>query len=296
MDKRPQQVRLVDKNDAATVASFGPAHGEPLDGARWRRTVVAEVGDAVVGAGSLGQNTMHRQAYWLEIDVEESAGGLPALGPPIYDRLRRLRPESWPVWWRAMASRPERLEFAQRAGFEVVVRAPVPRLDPTSAEVQRWIAEHEVAPVAEVHSAERCTTDDLLDAWASYYVWAHASWFPVISIDVVRESLATGLIRGLDRSLTTIAIRHGRIAALAQVFPDVWDGQTSLMCAETVHRDEPDGQALVGAVIAASLRRLAASGRTTLDFEGHDIDPHYGPLATTLPAIGTDPLILLKAE
>lgn len=231
---------------------------------------------------------MHRDAYWLEID------GPPALTRPLYDELRRLWPESWPVWWRATASRPDRLEFARAAGFEVVVRCPVPRVDVTSVEVQAWIADH--TGDIEVRTAESCPTDELLDAWASYYEWVHAGWLPVISSDVVRERLATGLARGLDHSLTTIAVRHGRIAALAQVFPDVWDGRTSLICAETVHRDEPDGRALVGAAIADSLRRIAESGRTTVDFEGHDIDPHYGPLAATLPALSADPLYLLKVD
>ncbi len=289
-------VRLAEKADAAAVTSFGSAHGEPLNGKRWRRTVMAEVDGAIVGVATLGQNTMHSRAYWLEIDVAGSAGGLSVIGPSLYQALRRLQPEPWPVWWRAMASRPERLEFAKQAGFGAVVRCPVPRVDFASPAVHRWIVEHSVVPLVEVDTAESCTTDDLLDAWASYYLWAHASWLPVISSDVVRENLAAGLIHGLDRSLSTIAVRQGRIVALAQVFPDVWDGQTSLICAETVRRNEPDGQALVGAVIAASLRRIADSGRTAVDFEGHDIDPHYGPLAATLPAASTDPLTLFKAE
>lgn len=48
--------------------------------------------------------------------------------------------------------------------------------------------------------------------------------------------------------------------------------------------------------LAASLRRVADSGRTTVDFEWHDVDPHYGPLAAPLPALSADPLYLLKVD
>lgn len=293
MDVGPR-IRPFETTDAEALKAFGPAHGEPVDGARWRRTLVAEVGGTVVAAGSLRRSPMHRGVCSLEIDTVEAVGGLRQLGRPLYEGLLPLRPEPWPVLWRAMASRPERLEFAQAAGFAVLVRCPSPRVDPTSVEVRRWIAGHENAPDAVVRTAESCSTDELPDAWAKSYSWAHASWIPVTSVETVRETLAAGLLRGVDRSLSAVAVRSGRIVALALVRPDAWDART-FVTAETVHRDQPGGRALVGAVMAASLRRLGESGRTAVEFEGHTIDPHYAPLAATLPTIGADPLTILKA-
>jgi hypothetical protein len=293
MDGEPR-IRPFEATDAEALKAFGSAHGAPVDGARWRRTLVAEVDGAVVGAGSLRRSPMHRDVCVLEIDTAEAAGGLRQLGPPLYEGLLRLRPEPWSVHWRAMASRPERLEFAQAAGFEVLIHCPSPRVDPTSEEVRRWIAEYENAPDAVVHSAESCSTDELLDAWAGSYSWVHASWSPVTSFEAVRETLAASQLPGVDRSLSAVAVRSDRIVALALVSPDVWDGRTFVI-AETVHRDQPDGRALVGAVMAASLRRLGESGRTAVEFEGHTIDPHYAPLAATLPTTGADPLTILRA-
>lgn len=293
MDVEPR-VRQFEATDAEALKAFGSAHGEPVDGAHWRRTLVAEVGGTVVGAGSLRRSPMHRDVCVLEIDVTEAAGGLRRLGRPLYEGLLRLRPHPWSVLWRAMASRPERLEFARAAGFEVVVVCPAPRVDPTSVEVRRWIAEHENAPDAIVATADSCSTDELLDAWADSYSWVHASWSPVTSFEAVRQTLASGQLRGVDRSLSAVAVRSDRIVALALVSPDAWDART-FVSAETVHRDQPDGRALVGAVMAASLRRLGESGRTIVEFEGHTIDPHYAPLAATLPTIGADPLTLMMA-
>jgi hypothetical protein len=288
------RIRPFEAADAEVLKAFGSAHGEPVDGARWRRTLVAEVSDTIVGAGSLRRSPMHRDVCTLEIDTADAVSGLRQLGRPLYEGLLRLRPEPWAVLWRAMASRPERLEFAQAARFDVVVRCPSPRVDPTSVEMRRWIAEHENAPDAVVRTADSCSTEELLDAWTGSYEWAHASWIPVTSVEAVRQTLATSQLPGVDRSLSAVAVRADRIVALALVSPDVWDGRTFVI-AETVHRDQPDGRALVGAVMAASLRRLGESGRTSVEFEGHTIDPHYAPLAATLPTIGGDPLTILMA-
>ena len=84
----------------------------------------------------------------------------------------------------------------------------------------------------------------------------------------------------------------GRLAAIAIVIEE--DGGLTLI-SETVRRDEPDGRALVAAVIADSLRRLAAAGAPHVEFEGHVTDPHLHPVTRTFPpGLPTDPIHVVR--
>jgi hypothetical protein len=84
-----------------------------------------------------------------------------------------------------------------------------------------------------------------------------------------------------------------RIVALACVLPDQWDNR-SFLVTETAHRRVPRGTEILGATIAAALRACAERGVHLVEFDGHIVDPHYYPLSRTLPASGSDPLLVMR--
>jgi hypothetical protein len=60
----------------------------------------------------------------------------------------------------------------------------------------------------------------------------------------------------------------------------------------TVRRAEPDGTALVAALLATTARRLAAAPPTTVELDGHLTDPHLHPVTRTFPTLPTAPLLI----
>lgn len=100
---------------------------------------------------------------------------------------------------------------------------------------------------------------------------------------------------GLDRetSMLTIDASTRAVVALSLVTPDAWDGRT-MVVSETVHEDQPDGDRLLRATVAASLSRLAAQGHGRVELEGHSTDVHSPQLVRSLPPAGGDPMDILK--
>jgi hypothetical protein len=87
----------------------------------------------------------------------------------------------------------------------------------------------------------------------------------------------------------------GRLAAFAGVLLD--PGGTPAIVAETVRRDEPDGTALVAAVLADSLRRSAEALIREVDLDGHVTDPHLHPVTQTFPPdLRTDSLHVARVD
>ena len=100
---------------------------------------------------------------------------------------------------------------------------------------------------------------------------------------------------GLDgeTSMVTIDASTQAVVALSLVTPDAWDGRTMIV-SETVHEDQPDGDRLLRATVAASLSRLAARGHDRVELEGHSTDAHSPQLVRSLPPAGGDPMDVLK--
>jgi hypothetical protein len=81
----------------------------------------------------------------------------------------------------------------------------------------------------------------------------------------------------------------GRLAAFAIVLAAPGGGLS--LVSETVRRAEPDGVALVAAVVADAVRRLADAGVREVEFDGHVTDPHLDPVTRTFPpGLRSDPL------
>ena len=93
--------------------------------------------------------------------------------------------------------------------------------------------------------------------------------------------------------LITEAEADDAIAALSLVSPEAWDGRTFIV-SETVRRDQPGGDDLLCAAVAASLRVLGSRGITRVELEGHASDPHSPALVASLPEHDADPMEVLR--
>lgn len=267
--------------------SWGPS---PVEG--WQRTLVAEDADGVLGMGTMLLSNVHRDSFYCEIQVEPESRRS-GVGRTLFEALIDCTPTAYPILARAMTSQPGRLAFAEAMGFDVLMRCPSPQLHPAAPATRNWIEQHpNPADVAVVTAGER-SFEEFLDAWAELYVWIHEDWSPTVNRETVRALFAASGMADVDFELSQVAIVDGRIAALACVLPDQWDNR-SFLVTETVSRRLPDGIRILGATIAAALRACAARGINLVEFDGHVVDPHYYPLARTLPISGSDPLLVLR--
>ena len=122
----------------------------------------------------------------------------------------------------------------------------------------------------------------LLEANASIYEWIHQSWSPVSPgcAAVVSE----GLEDDLDLDATSVAVdQSGRIRAVAMAYRDA---VPPIVTAESVARDDPDGERLVEACIRATLDAFTGRGITEVEFDGHISDPHFLPVWARLQPKG----------
>jgi hypothetical protein len=195
-----------------------------------------------------------------------------------------------------MRSRPLRRLFAEAIGCELVMHCPEPWADPTAPAWRRWVADH---PVPAGHSA--VPMSDLPPAaveaaWRTYYIWVHA---PFALAPVRTDGLAAywnDYRAGLDvdaSMLITEAEGGDAIAALSLVSPEAFDGRT-LIVSETVRPDQPGGDDLLRAAVAASLRVLGSRGIARVELEGHTSDPHSPALLASLPEHDADPMEILR--
>ncbi|MDN6625450.1 MAG: hypothetical protein L0K84_10580, partial [Acidipropionibacterium jensenii] len=88
---------------------------------------------------------------------------------------------------------------------------------------------------------------------------------------------------------TAIALVDGQPAAVAFVFDD--EGAPTV-CAETVTPDAPDGDQALAAAVGRVVADARDRGCRRLQFDGHEADPHFGPLAHRLPLEGSRLLLL----
>jgi GNAT superfamily N-acetyltransferase/mannose-6-phosphate isomerase-like protein (cupin superfamily) len=267
-------------------------HGPARDGTDWRRTVLADDEGSVVGRGTLVRSPVHRDSCFAEVFVDPAARRR-GIGRAIFSALLDRAPERHLLLGRAMSSHPCRLPFAEALGFSVLMRCPSPQVDTTSSALARWIWQHPAPPGISVMSASERPFDEVLDAWTDHYLWVHERWSPTYSRDTVRSFFAASGLAEVDFELSVVAVREGEIVAVACVMPHQWENR-SFLVTETVRREVRAGTAIVGAAAGAALRACAARSISFVEFEGHEVDPHYYPLSKTLPTIGADPLLLMQ--
>jgi GNAT superfamily N-acetyltransferase len=115
-------------------------HGEPREGERWRRTWVAEMGGAVVGAVTVGRNWVHPDRYTCALEVAP-AQRRRGIGRLLVEHARSVRPEPRPLNAKVRERDAAARGLATALGAVPYQRAPCPQVDPASAEIRAWCAQ-----------------------------------------------------------------------------------------------------------------------------------------------------------
>jgi GNAT superfamily N-acetyltransferase len=284
---------LVDASTPPLYATLLHAlHGPDEDGHRWKRTRMAVTPDgSVAGAVTLAHHSVHRGQYALVVGVTPGHRRQ-GVGRVLVAEARRMRPQPLPMVVRFFAADAATAALFRAEHGEVVQTAPNTRLAP--AELRFWADAQPVPVGATVGSLAGVPLDEVARAWTDAYVWQHEGWtWPPISMPALAR-YAEITARDTDRELSAGAWVGGRLAAIALAIDT--DGETTLVT-ETVRRDEPDGVALVAAVLAEALRRLADRGVGDVLLDGHVTDPHLHPVTGTFPAgLRTDPILVGRID
>lgn len=284
-DGRAIDVLLDPEPDPLWAGQGHRLHGAPREGERWRRTWVAEAGDALVGAVTLGRNYVHPGRYSCAVEVAP-ARRRQGLGRRLVEFARNQRPERRPLAGKVRERDEAGGALIAALGGRRYQRSPCPVVRPGDAAVRDWCAAHAGA----VRRLTGTDPAELVRAFADLYRWQHADWSPVGS-ETALAAISTATVGELDHDLSTGVWRDGRLSAVAFAFR----GATSLDCvAETTRRDEPHGVAVLAAAVAATLAAAAADGIGSVEFDGHDDDPHLAPLLATLPVSSSNPLLLVE--
>jgi hypothetical protein len=121
-----------------------------------------------------------------------------------------------------------------------------------------WTGAQPVPPGVVVDDLTGAPAKDLVEALRDLYLWQHEGWCAQpVSVPGV-TAYARSLVSALRRTVSSAAWVGDRLAALAVVVEEPDGGP--LVISETAHRSEPNGVALVAAVVADALRRLADAG------------------------------------
>ena len=278
-------------SDRLWVAQGHRLHGSARDGQRWRRTLVAEIDNRLVGAVTVARNRVHPGRYNLAVEVAAGQRGR-GVGGTLIEHARRLVPEPLPLAAKLRPSDASGLALLRRFGGRVYQRCPGLCPDPTSAAVAAWVAgvvpdrDAMVRPLGEVPRA------DWVELWVSQYLWVHQGWSPAAE-GPLRE-LAQEITAEVNPEQTSVAVRDARVVAVAWVF-DGPEG-TAEVVAETIERRAPRGVADVAACLARSLSGLAEGGVSKAEIDGHVCDPHLAPVLDGFPNVPREPLDLVEID
>lgn len=266
-------------------------HGPDRDEGGWKRTRVAVGADgAIAGAVTVARNRVHTGQYSLVVAVAPDRRRR-GLGRTLVRQARRMRVEPLPLVVQLFESDVAGMALLRAEGGEVVQTTPGFEVEP--AAMLPWCAAQRAPAGVVLDSLATASRDELVRAWVDLYVWQHEGWTePPLSLPDLTRYIGTAVdATALDASAG--AWVGGRLAAIAAAFVDP-DGMTEIVT-ETARRDEPDGAALVAAVVADCLRRLADRRVAAVTFDGHLTDPHLHPVTGTFPpGLPTDPLLVAR--
>ena len=261
-------------------------HGEPREGERWRRTWVAEMGGAVVGAVTVGRNWVHPDRYTCALEVAP-AQRRRGIGRLLVEHARSVRPEPRPLNAKVRERDAAARGLATALGAVPYQRAPCPQVDPASAEIRAWCAQS----AADVTSLEALGPAGVATAFADVYRWIHDGWAPVGSEHAL-AAMSELVTADADLALSCGLWRDGPLVAAAFAFREEPERVECVL--ETIRRDEADGVAAVAAVLAGVLTAAHDAGLHEVELDGHDTDPHLAPVVVTLPPHKDDPLLVVE--
>jgi GNAT superfamily N-acetyltransferase len=288
----PTDVNLRPPRPDDVVVDGLSAPQPDCDDPTWRRSVVADRGGRVVGSASVVLTPVN-DAYFCDVEVSP-AYRRQGIGTALYHAMDALTEPSLPLLTRAMRSQPLRKLFAEAIGCELVMHCPEPQADPTAPAWRRWVADHPVPAGYSAVPMRDLPPAAVEAAWRKLYLWVHAQFFPVRTDGLA--ALWNDYRAGLDADASML-ITEGEggdaIVALSLVSPEVWEGRTFII-SETVRPDQPGGDDLLRAAVAASLRVLGSRGITLVELEGHSSDPHSPALLASFPEHDADPMDILR--
>jgi GNAT superfamily N-acetyltransferase len=284
-------VAIREPRDGDRFAVGVPAVRPDEDIPRWRRSRVAIADEEVVGAATFTLSAV-TDSYFCEVTVAPGYRRR-GVGTRLYAAAYSLLDRPFPVLARAMSSQPIRRRFAESIGCSEHIHCPEPWIDPASAPAQQWIAQQRLPSGYTVAAMRDLPAERVEGAWATYFAWVHRP-FGTVHVDRLPQ-LWAGYREGVDPEVSMLAVRTstGDIVALSLVTPDAWDGRT-MVVSETVQPDQPDGDQLLRATVAASLTPLGRRGTHRVELEGHTTDPHSPQLVRSLPPGGGDPMVILR--
>jgi len=264
-------------------AMHGPGRDEP---SRWRTAVAVGPDGEIRGAVTAAHHSVHRGQYGLAVTVgpEHRRQGL---GRELVAEALRMRTEPLPMTAQFLGSDQAAAALVRSVDGEIIQTTPGFQADP--AAMGEWAAAQPVPSGVVVDDLTGTPAKDLAEAFRDLYLWTHEDWCtPPMSVPAVTahaETIASALLREVSSG----AWVDDRLAALAAVVEEPAGGL--MLISETAGRAEPDGVALVAAVVADALHRLADAGVREVTFDGHVTDDHLDPVTHTFPpGLRTDPL------
>jgi hypothetical protein len=161
----------------------------------------------------------------------------------------------------------------------IIQTGPNFRVDPMA--MRGWVDAQPVPPGVVLDDLSAFPTTELVEAHRDRYVWTHEDWCAApISLPAVTAH-AEATVAVTRRELSSGARVGDRLAALAMVIDEPGGGL--MLISETVRRTESHGVAVVAAVVADALRRLADAGVRDVELDGHVTDPHLHPVTRSFP-------------
>jgi len=289
-DRTPVDDLLDENSDGLFVAQGHSLHGPAREGERWRRTLVAEVDEHVVGAVTIARNRVHPARYSQAVEVAASHRRR-GLGRALINAVSQLRPEKRPFAGKVRSSDGPALSFLDKLGGRIIQTSPCPRPDPSSNVIKAWVDAQEVPAGVDLDTLSAVPDTERSALWARQYQWVHDNWMPVEPRALPDFAIRTVGIA--DTDLSVVACRGGQRVAVTWALREPND--SIVIVAETIERDLSDGQAIVAAALARCLQHLAVSALGDVVIDGHSTDPHLGPILAALPrAIPRDPIFLVE--
>lgn len=264
--------------DRLWVSQGHPLHGEPRDGERWKRTLVAEVDGSVAGAVTVARNKWHPSRYTLAVEVG-AAHRRTGLGTALVDAARPLCPQDLEFSSKVRGADRAATGMLRRRGGRMTATSPLPHPDPRSAPVAAWITARPAPAGVRLTPLTAVPADRWPDLYAAMYGWEHEDWYPADPATL--PELGRMLAGAVDGDLSVAAWRGDQVVAAAFAMPDGEGGAE--VGVETMERDTPAGEAIVAAALAGCLRACGAAGMTEVMVDGHLSDPHLGPVLATFP-------------
>lgn len=282
------QVLLDADPDPLWVKQGHALHGADRVAPRWKRTVVATIGEELVGAVTVAVNQVHPGRFTCAIDVAQ-AHRRNRIGTRLLAEARGLRPDDRPLASKVRPSNPAATGLLRAGGGRTYQRCLGQVVDPSAAEVRSWC--QKMGGDVTVTSLTDVAPATIAAAWAQLYCWQHADWSPV-GDGAALTQYAADAAREADPQLSAAAWKGARMTALVTVFRE--PEQSVEIVAETVTAEEPDGMKHLAVALARSLTACAAVDVRRAEFDGHVTDPHLAEVLGGLPTIGGNPLDLVE--